>query len=368
MMSRFIFMSLLALVGGAVNALAQSAVTISGKIEGMKSGRLVLVAQTVEDRVDTLGAADFKSPKFVLKAQVTEPVMARLVVKGYEGGFNLIAEPGTSYQALLRNGDGAYIKGGKLNDEWVAFSKRSAELHAEAKAMRQRYEAMRAANKFRSASAVNDSLRALEDRINTETRDFLGRHDDVITAYTYNDNALRAELNLADTRHLYDQMGDGAKNTPSGRVMLQRIQRMEKVSQGRKAPDFTLPDLKGNMTTLSKVAAKVKIVDFWASWCGPCRLNNPSLKKLYAQYHDKGLEIVSVSLDNVRARWEKAVSDDALPWINVSSLQGWKCDVARTYDVKAVPAIFILDAEDHILATNIRGEALANFLKERLAQ
>ena len=175
-----------------------------------------------------------------------------------------------------------------------------------------------------------------------------------------------AELNLADTRRLYDSMGEGAKNSPSGRIMLERIQRMEKVTQGRKAPDFTLPDLNGNMVTLSKVNAKVKIVDFWASWCGPCRLNNPSLKRMYEQYHDKGLEIVSVSLDNVKERWLKAVKQDGLPWINVSSLKGWQCEVARTYDVKAVPAIYILDDENHIITTNIRGEALANFLKERL--
>ena len=118
--------------------------------------------------------------------------------------------------------------------------------------------------------------------------------------------------------------------------------------------------------TLSQVKAKVKIVDFWASWCGPCRLNNPSLKRMYEQYHDKGLEIVSVSLDNVKERWLKAVKQDGLPWINVSSLKGWQCEVARTYDVKAVPAIYILDDENHIITTNIRGEALANFLKERL--
>ena len=75
---------------------------------------------------------------------------------------------------------------------------------------------------------------------------------------------------------------------------------------------------------------------------------------------------MSVSLDNVKERWLKAVNQDGLPWINVSSLKGWKCDVSRTYDVKAVPAIFILDADNHIIATNIRGEALENFLKERL--
>ena len=121
-----------------------------------------------------------------------------------------------------------------------------------------------------------------------------------------------------------------------------------------------------NPTEWKYLGDKPALVDFYASWCGPCRLNNPSLKRMYEQYHDKGLEIVSVSLDNVKERWLKAVNQDGLPWINVSSLKGWKCDVSRTYDVKAVPAIFILDADNHIIATNIRGEALENFLKERL--
>ena len=359
-------MALLALASSAFTVHAQSNMTISGKIEGVKSGQLILLAQVGENQMDTLGVASFKAPKFQMKAQVKEPIMAQIVVKGYGGGFNFIAEPNAQYQAFLCNGEGAYIKGGKLQDEWQGFSKRSAELHAEAKAMQERYEALRAANKFRSASATNDSLRTLQESIHTETQSFLDAHDDVITAYTYNGNALMAEMNLTDTRRLYDSMGEGAKNSPSGRIMLQRIQRMEKVSQGRKAPDFTLQDLAGNNVTLGKVKAKVKIVDFWASWCGPCRLNNPSLKKIYSKYHDKGLEIISVSLDNVKERWVKAVDQDGLPWINVSSLNGWKCDVARTYDVKAVPAIFVLDAEDHIVATNIRGEALENFLKDKL--
>lgn len=365
-MLRNISLALLAWAGSAFTAQAQSDVVVSGKIEGVKQGQLLLVAQVGENRMDTLGVADFKAPKFQLKAKVKEPIMAQIVVRGYSGGFNFIAEPNAKYEAFLCDGDAAYIKGGKLQDEWMAFTKRSAELHAQSKAMQARYDALRAANKFRSASATNDSLRTLNDNINAETQAFLKQHDDVIAAYTYNANALMAELNLADTRRLYDSMGEGAKNSPSGRIMLERIQRMEKVTQGRKAPDFTLPDLNGNMVTLSKVKAKVKIVDFWASWCGPCRLNNPSLKRMYEQYHDKGLEIVSVSLDNVKERWLKAVKQDGLPWINVSSLKGWQCEVARTYDVKAVPAIYILDDENHIITTNIRGEALANFLKERL--
>jgi thiol-disulfide isomerase/thioredoxin len=118
--------------------------------------------------------------------------------------------------------------------------------------------------------------------------------------------------------------------------------------------------------TLSQVPGKIKILDFWASWCGPCRLNNPALKKLYEEFHPKGLEVISVSLDNKKPRWEDAVAKDGLNWINVSSLKGWKCDVARLYNVTAIPAIFVLDAENRIIASNLRDEELKAFLEERL--
>ena len=151
-------MALLAWAGSAFTAQAQSDVVVSGKIEGVKQGQLLLVAQVGENRMDTLGVADFKAPKFQLKAKVKEPVMAQIVVRGYSGGFNFIAEPNAKYDAFLCDGDAAYIKGGKLQDEWMAFTKRSAELHAESKAMQARYDALRAANKFRSASATNSIL------------------------------------------------------------------------------------------------------------------------------------------------------------------------------------------------------------------
>lgn len=105
-----ISMALLALASGAFQVYAQSNMTVSGKIEGIPSGQLVLVAQVGENQVDTLGAASFKAPKFQLKAMVKEPVMAQLVVKGYGGGFNFIAEPNAKYQAFLCNDNRAYVK------------------------------------------------------------------------------------------------------------------------------------------------------------------------------------------------------------------------------------------------------------------
>ena len=364
-MKRLITLALLFL-GSAITISAQGQLTISGKVEGIKNGRLWLCAQTGESHTDTLGSVQFKSSRFKLKADVDAPIVAQLLIEGYTGGFTFIAEPGAKYSALLRNGDGAYIRGGKLQDEWHSFVKVSEAKHDRIKAMEERYDSLKNANRFRRASLTYDTLRILRQEIKEQTDSFLTRHDDVITAHTYNTNALMAELNAKETRELYERMGPGAKASASARIMQQRLERMEKTSQGKTAPDFTLPDVDGTMVTLSKIPGKIKILDFWASWCGPCRLNNPALKKAYKQYHEKGLEIISVSIDDKQDKWVEAVKKDGLPWINVSSLKGSKCDVAKLYNVTSVPAIFILDAENHIVATNLRGEKLMTFLSNNL--
>lgn len=349
----------------AQNTSAHS-LTIEGTIEGIDHGRLFLIARTGENKADTLGDATFKAPHFKLKAKIDSPIVAQLIVQGYSGGFTMLAEPGATYQALLRNDSGAYIKGGNLNALWTEFIGYSEEQRNQIDAMRKRYESHKAANKFRSASLVNDSLRKAEQKIADDTRLFLEKNDNVITAYTLLTQAECNDADLEATTRLYENLGEGAKATASGRIMAQRIARLAKTAQGRPAPDFTLNTPEGNPVKLSKVKGKIKIVDFWASWCGPCRLNNPALKKAYEQYHPKGLEIVSVSLDNNEKRWKDAILKDGLPWINVSSLKGWKCEVARQYSVTAVPAIYLLDAENRIIATNLRGEQLMQFLKENL--
>lgn len=359
----------LLLVGSAFALQAQDStlpLTVKGKIEGIKSGRLYLLARVSENKVDTLGTARFKGADFVMKAHLAEPVMAQLVVEGYSGGFTLLAEPGANYDALLKNGEGAYIRGGKLHDEWRGYISHSEEQRQRLDTLKKRSEQLRSENKFRSASAVNDTLRRLEQQISQETREFLARHDDVIAAHTMQENAVMKEAGLEESLKMYASLGEKARLTPSGRLMKGRIDRMSKTAQGRPAPDFTLPTPTGREVTLSKVKGKIKIIDFWASWCGPCRLNNPALKKAYETYHERGLEIIGVSLDDKLNRWTDALAKDGLPWINVSSLKGWGCPVARQYNITGVPAIFILDADNRIIATNLRGEQLMSFLEERL--
>ena len=360
-------LSMLLVLLCAVTSVAQTGkVTVKGKIDGIKSGTLYLLARSSEESIDTLASCKIKKGKFKLKGTVEEPVLAQLVVGGFSGGFDLFVEPGVAYDAFLCDSDGYYIRGGRLNDSYTSHMKSSDSLRLVISGLQERYDAARAEKKFRSASLVNDTLQREKEVLRVMTQNFLQSNDNIITAYTMYSNIVMRDMGLRDTRGIYEAMSDGAKDTQYGRMIKERIDRMMKTQGGAKAPDFILPDVNGNPVTMSAVKGKIKIIDFWASWCGPCRLNNPELKKIYEEFRGKGLVIIGVSLDDEKEDWEMAIEDDGLDWINVSSLKGWDCEIVRLYNVKGVPSLFILDENNNIIATGLRDEQLKIFLHENL--
>ncbi|MBQ8337065.1 MAG: AhpC/TSA family protein [Bacteroidaceae bacterium] len=348
------------------SAAQTGSIAIKGKVQGIKKGRLHITSRRSEEITDTLAFCDFKKGKFAIEVPAEEPMVVQIAVEGYSGGFTLLAEPGTAYEANLSNDESFYIKGGVLNERYTQHLVKSDSMRNLVNGLKDRYEDMRSNKKFRSASLVNDTLRNEQKKLQDFTGNFLKENDNLIAAYTILSNIEMRDAGLRESKEMYRTLGEGAKATHCGRIIEERIDRMEKTAGGAVAPDFTLPDLNGNPVTMSSVKGKIKIIDFWASWCGPCRLNNPALKKLYDEFHSKGLEIIGISLDHSKAGWQKAIEKDGLSWINVSSLKGWDCEVAHQYNVSGVPALFILDENNHIIANGLRGEQLKAFLQERL--
>jgi len=147
----------------------------------------------------------------------------------------------------------------------------------------------------------------------------------------------------------------------------QQLELERKTAVGSLAPEITLPDTDGKPRSLSSLRGKVVLLDFWASWCGPCRKENPNVVAAYAKYHDKGFEVFSVSLDKDRDSWLKAIAMDHLTWPNhVSDLKYWKSDGAAAYGVTAIPNAFLIDREGKIIAKKLRGDMLEQKLEEML--
>ena len=157
-----------------------------------------------------------------------------------------------------------------------------------------------------------------------------------------------------------------AKASAQGKAIAAQIAKLESTAIGQIAPNFTITTPEGESISLYDIKGKVKLIDFWASWCGPCRGENPHVVEIYKEYHPKGLEIFGVSLDNNKEAWVKAIADDGLVWKHGSDLKGWQSAPAQLYSVSGIPHTVLLDENNKIIAKNLRGDELKQKIAELL--
>jgi thiol-disulfide isomerase/thioredoxin len=167
-----------------------------------------------------------------------------------------------------------------------------------------------------------------------------------------------SKVDVATLQPLYDALSPELRTTDVAKELEARMASVSITAVGKPAPVFVQNDVSGKPLSLADLKGKVVLLDFWASWCTPCRAENPNMVKQYQLYKDKGFEILSVSLDSDKKPWLEAIKKDGLPWLHVSDLKGWNNEVGRLYGVRGVPACYLIGKDGKIIADNVRGEKL----------
>ncbi|HEV2482623.1 MAG TPA: TlpA disulfide reductase family protein [Puia sp.] len=212
-------------------------------------------------------------------------------------------------------------------------------------------------------------LHAVDKRFRDRIQHMHDKELDYARAYPRSFFSLIALSDLTNTaekarelKPVFDSLDEKLQSSVAGAELEDRINALTTVVPGNMAPDFTENDTTGKPVALSSLRGHYVLVDFWASWCHPCRGENPNLVKQYALYKDKGFQILSVSLDDHADRWKEAIAQDGLHWLQVSDLLGWNNAACKLYAIRAVPSSFLVDPQGKIVATGLRGEELARRL------
>jgi len=315
--------------------------------------------------------------KFEFEGIATEPIIGMLVVEG-KGNVDFVLETGDIKAAINKDTlVNSVVSGTYNNDELTSFKK---EITVIQKDLSVKSKAFQDANmdKMKEARAKNDTvvIKALVDQHQTIMKPLADKNWQY--AETHPKSFLSALLTegfffiekpeVARIKKIYNSFSSDLKNTRPGKAIKARIDAIENIVIGNVAPDFKAKSPEGKEISLKQSLGKVTIIDFWASWCMPCRQENPNVVALYNEFHEKGLNIIGVSLDqpNDGAKWKQAIEQDKLTWPQISNLKGWQDPIAQKYNVKSIPATFILDASGKIVAKDLRGEELKAKVKELL--
>jgi len=216
-------------------------------------------------------------------------------------------------------------------------------------------------------SPSQDLYQSVVDQVDEEDFDIKGfvaaNPASNVTAYIlYRNFSWRLEPDTLE--NLASQLDSSLSESPYIQELREIIRTLRTVEVGKTAPDFTLPDPEGNPFTLSSLKGQYVLIDFWASWCPPCRAENPNVVVAYNQYKDKGFTVLGVSLDREKQDWLDGIAQDQLTWHHVSDLKFWDSAPAALYGIRAIPSNLLIDREGVIIAKNLREEALQEKLAE----
>lgn len=358
---------------------------ISGTAKGIENGKTVILQKQDETGMITVSVDTVKieNGKFEIKGKIDEPTMHSLFFPDLKNGISLIVENGEINVEVIKDSiPNSKISGTFNNDEYQKFNLDAKKIQKKMMDFQKKnMTTFKDAQEKQDTVTINKLIKennSYQDEIKTLVENYPKNHPkSFISILMMQQMFSNPKFDIVAFKKLYESMDESIRNTKPGKKIKEQIDSIEKaknnpsaaptsVSIGGIAPDFSAKTPEGKVVSLKKSMGKVTIIDFWASWCGPCRKENPNVVAMYNELHSKGLNIVGVSLDDDMSKWQEAIAKDKITWTQISNLKKWSEPIAKMYQVEQIPTTFILDASGKIVAQDLRGDELKAKVNELL--
>jgi peroxiredoxin len=351
----------------ACNKLGDNEFVIKGTIDGIENGKFVILETQDESMgIKSIDTTVVMDGKFEFKGTSLEPELHFLQVETVQGKVVFVLEQGeinvTAYKDSINK---SKIGGTFNNDQFASYNLGQIEIQKKMADYRnvnqQKMDAAMQANDTLAVNELRDGFLKLKEEEKNFNFTFCEDNPKAFICVLMIQSMLyQPDADFIRIEKIYNALDKSVKETKPGKSVGEMISNSSAAEVGKQAPEFSAPTPEGKTVSLNESLGKVTIIDFWASWCAPCRKENPNVVALYDEFHDKGLNIIGVSLDKEgdANKWKDAITADKLTWTQISNLQYWNEPIAKKYNVKSIPATFILDASGKIVAKDLRGEEL----------
>ncbi len=346
--------------------------TLNGNIDVEDDTKIYILQADQNNQPFIKDSTSVKSGQFNFKGMSATPQISYMQVEGVNGYVLTIIENGTISADIYKDSiTKSRVFGSKSNDDFIKYKLETKSLVNDMNSISFAAQDAIMSGDIETAAELEKDYNKIQQKVLLYEWDFITDNlDSYMSGLLLEVFMVENKVNKDSIIDVYESFSNRIKVSDVGKNIADLlIQYSDPIDIGETAPDFTGPSLNGSNITLSEELSKhsVTLLDFWAAWCRPCRIENPNLVRLYKSYNDSGFNIIGVSLDRTQEQWEQAVEDDNLLWTQISNLNFWNDPIARRYSIRSIPQSYLINSEGLVIGKNLKGNDLEEKIKFALS-